>query len=70
MRLRPSGRAGTVATSLEGFVNYQKTKAWLWERLALTRARVVAGDQKLCSEIDRALIDILGQKNELERNLY
>jgi len=64
MRLRPSGRAGTVATSLEGFVNYQKTKAWLWEKLALTRARVVAGDKKLCSEINKALIDILGQKND------
>ena len=63
MRLRPSGRAGTVATSLEGFINYQKTKAWLWERLALTRARVVVGDQKLCNKIDRALIDILNQKN-------
>ena len=64
MRLRPSGRAGTVATSLEGFVNYQKTKAWLWEKLALTRARVVAGDKKLCSEINKALIDILDQKND------
>ena len=62
MRLRPSGRAGTVATSLDGFINYQKTKAWLWERLALTRARVVAGDQKLCNEINRALIDILDKK--------
>ncbi|PZO63047.1 MAG: glutamine-synthetase adenylyltransferase [Paracoccus denitrificans] len=42
MRLRPSGRQGPVATSLQSFRNYQLTEAWTWEHLALTRARVVA----------------------------
>ncbi|MDO5632709.1 MAG: glutamine-synthetase adenylyltransferase [Paracoccus sp. (in: a-proteobacteria)] len=41
MRLRPSGRQGPVATSVQGFENYQMTEAWTWEHLALTRARVV-----------------------------
>src|SRR5204862_4625333 len=42
MRLRPSGRAGPLATQIEGFASYQENEAWTWEHLALTRARVVA----------------------------
>ncbi|UWS06516.1 [protein-PII] uridylyltransferase family protein [Phaeobacter inhibens] len=42
MRLRPSGTQGPVATSLESFCQYQRNDAWVWEHLALTRARVVA----------------------------
>lgn len=60
MRLRPSGRAGTVATSLDAFSDYQHNKAWVWEHLALTRARVVAGDTGLCDRISavrRAVLD-------------
>lgn len=41
MRLRPSGRQGPVATSIESFRAYQMDEAWTWEHLALTRARVV-----------------------------
>ena len=43
MRLRPSGRSGPVATSIEAFASYQETEAWTWEHMALTRARVVSG---------------------------
>ena len=42
MRLRPSGRAGPVATQLDAFASYQETEAWTWEHMALTRARVVS----------------------------
>lgn len=42
MRLRPSGSQGPVATSLASFQSYQQDQAWIWEHLALTRARVVA----------------------------
>ncbi|MEO1459733.1 MAG: bifunctional [glutamine synthetase] adenylyltransferase/[glutamine synthetase]-adenylyl-L-tyrosine phosphorylase, partial [Pseudomonadota bacterium] len=41
MRLRPSGRQGPVAVSLEGFRRYHAEEAWVWEHMALTRARVV-----------------------------
>jgi glutamate-ammonia-ligase adenylyltransferase len=51
MRLRPSGRAGTVATSVAGFEAYQFEKAWTWEHLALTRARVIAGPQGLAGQV-------------------
>jgi glutamate-ammonia-ligase adenylyltransferase len=43
MRLRPSGSKGPVAVSLAAFRQYHRDSAWTWERLALTRARVVAG---------------------------
>ena len=42
MRLRPSGRQGPVATSVQSFRDYQMAEAWTWEHLALTRARVIA----------------------------
>ena len=51
MRLRPSGNAGPLATSLEGFVNYQRKDAWTWEHMALTRARPVAGDARLMARL-------------------
>lgn len=43
MRLRPSGNKGPVAVSLASFRHYHSQSAWTWERMALTRARVVAG---------------------------
>jgi len=51
MRLRPSGRQGPVATGFTAFQSYQKTEAWTWEHLALTRARVITGDPALAAEI-------------------
>jgi glutamate-ammonia-ligase adenylyltransferase len=52
MRLRPSGRQGPVATSLQAFRAYQSEEAWTWEHLALTRARPVAGSMALGEEVD------------------
>ncbi|TNF63901.1 MAG: glutamine-synthetase adenylyltransferase [Rhodobacteraceae bacterium] len=52
MRLRPSGNQGPVATSLASFRDYQREQAWVWEHLALTRARVVAGPEDLGREIE------------------
>ena len=47
MRLRPSGRSGPLANSLEGFEAYHAQSAWTWEHLALTRARVIHGPEAL-----------------------
>ena len=55
MRLRPSGRAGPLANSLEGFETYHAQSAWTWEHMALTRARVIHGPPAL---VDR-LADIV-----------
>ncbi len=55
MRLRPSGRQGPLATKLSAFAAYQRTTAATWEHLALTRARVVAGDPGLAARIEAAI---------------
>jgi [glutamine synthetase] adenylyltransferase / [glutamine synthetase]-adenylyl-L-tyrosine phosphorylase len=52
MRLRPSGNSGPIASSLEGFRRYQEADAWTWEHMALTRARVVAGDEGFAAEAE------------------
>ncbi|MGH8688094.1 MAG: bifunctional [glutamate--ammonia ligase]-adenylyl-L-tyrosine phosphorylase/[glutamate--ammonia-ligase] adenylyltransferase, partial [Burkholderiales bacterium] len=44
LRLRPSGEAGLLVSSLEAFAKYQEESAWVWEHQALTRARFCAGD--------------------------
>ena len=64
MRLRPSGRAGPVATAYEAFCSYQTNEAWTWEHLALTRARAVAGNMQLGADVEtfrRAVLIDKGQ---------
>ena len=46
-RLRPSGSAGMLVSSLKTFSDYQAAKAWTWEHQALIRSRVVVGDKNL-----------------------
>jgi glutamate-ammonia-ligase adenylyltransferase len=46
-RLRPSGNAGPLVTSLDSFLEYHRKEAQIWERQALTKARVVLGDETL-----------------------
>lgn len=71
MRLRPSGRQGPVATSLDSFRSYQLTEAWTWEHLALTRARVVArcggASDTLADEIEALRLDVLRRRGGDER---
>ena len=64
VRLRPSGRQGPVATSLESFHSYQETEAWTWEHLALTRARVLAGEPSLAAEVEAFRREILARKGQ------
>jgi glutamate-ammonia-ligase adenylyltransferase len=64
MRLRPSGRAGPVATSFDAFQSYQINEAWTWEHLALTRARAIAGDARLADEIETFRQDVLAAKGQ------
>ena len=50
LRLRPQGRHGSLALSLAGHEEYYESWGQLWERAALLRARVVAGDSALGQE--------------------
>ncbi|WP_424943327.1 glutamine-synthetase adenylyltransferase [Aliiroseovarius crassostreae] len=60
MRLRPSGRQGPVATSIDSFRAYQRDEAWTWEHLALTRARVVTGPSDLTEAYEVARQEVFG----------
>lgn len=55
MRLRPSGNKGPVAVSLPAFAAYHQGSARVWELLALTRARVVAGPPALRAQVRAAI---------------
>ena len=67
MRLRPSGNKGPLAVSLEGFKRYHHWDAWTWERMALTRARVVAGPPALRKRVRQAIEDAIRRDQEPER---
>ncbi|MGH7987853.1 MAG: bifunctional [glutamate--ammonia ligase]-adenylyl-L-tyrosine phosphorylase/[glutamate--ammonia-ligase] adenylyltransferase [Candidatus Binataceae bacterium] len=54
VRLRPSGNAGPLVTSLAGFRDYHRQSSAVWERQALVRARVIAGDEGLAEEVEEA----------------
>jgi [glutamine synthetase] adenylyltransferase / [glutamine synthetase]-adenylyl-L-tyrosine phosphorylase len=64
MRLRPSGRQGPLATQLSSFKLYQREEAEFWEHMALTRARVVAGDASLGAEVATTVRQTLTRKRE------
>ncbi len=51
MRLRPSGSQGPVAVSFGSFEEYHADKSWTWERMALTRARVLSGPAQLAAKV-------------------
>ncbi|WP_306154332.1 glutamine-synthetase adenylyltransferase [Roseovarius sp. MMSF_3281] len=60
MRLRPSGNQGPVATGWGAFREYQQNEAWVWEHLALTRARVIAGASDLARDVEEFRAQLLG----------
>jgi glutamate-ammonia-ligase adenylyltransferase len=54
-RLRPSGRSGSLVSSLAAFERYHQASSQVWERQALIKARVVAGDLSLTAPIQGLL---------------
>jgi glutamate-ammonia-ligase adenylyltransferase len=66
-RLRPSGRAGPLATRLKAFESYQTEEAETWEHMALTRARVVAGPKSFRRRVGRAVGKVLTTKRDAVR---
>lgn len=55
MRLRPSGRAGPLASRLDSFADYQEREAWTWEHMALTRARVISSSPAFARKIEEVI---------------
>jgi [glutamine synthetase] adenylyltransferase / [glutamine synthetase]-adenylyl-L-tyrosine phosphorylase len=64
LRLRPSGEAGLLVTTVEGFARYQEEAAWVWEHQALTRARACAGDREIGARFEQIRTRILVRPRE------
>jgi [glutamine synthetase] adenylyltransferase / [glutamine synthetase]-adenylyl-L-tyrosine phosphorylase len=83
LRLRPEGTAGPMARSLESMENYYAGFGETWERLALTKARAIAGSEELGYDFLREhqpfiyprsptpelLDEIAGIKRRIERDI-
>ncbi len=64
LRLRPEGKAGSIATSLDRFETYFENDAWVWEKLALTKTRFIAGDARLAEKLGVVIHRIVNQSHE------
>ncbi|MFD1803944.1 bifunctional [glutamate--ammonia ligase]-adenylyl-L-tyrosine phosphorylase/[glutamate--ammonia-ligase] adenylyltransferase [Mixta tenebrionis] len=51
-RLRPSGSAGMLVSTMDAFDEYQRNDAWTWEHQALVRARIVYGEPSLSKRFE------------------
>ena len=76
MRLRPSGSSGPAAVSFESFKRYYEESAWTWEYMAMTKARIVWGENKkvqhelehvltLAKDTEKVRIDVLEMRNRI-----
>ncbi|MCB4918411.1 bifunctional [glutamine synthetase] adenylyltransferase/[glutamine synthetase]-adenylyl-L-tyrosine phosphorylase [Brucella intermedia] len=67
MRLRPSGNKGPVATHIESFGKYQRSEAWTWEHMALTRARPIHGDAAFMEHIRSEIDEVLSAQRDVKK---
>jgi glutamate-ammonia-ligase adenylyltransferase len=67
MRLRPSGAAGLLVSSLGAFARYQENEAWTWEHQALVRARVLVGSPDVGAAFEQVRAGVLGRERDLAR---
>ncbi|MEX2016184.1 MAG: DUF294 nucleotidyltransferase-like domain-containing protein, partial [Candidatus Hydrogenedentales bacterium] len=54
-RLRPDGRKGPLTVSARRYVTYYREEAEAWERLALVKARFIAGDAAFAQSLEAAI---------------
>lgn len=67
MRLRPSGEAGLLVSSLSAFEDYQRNEAWTWETQALVRSRAVYGETHLRQQFEQIRQTVLSLPRDLEK---
>lgn len=53
MRLRPSGEAGLLVSTVSAYESYQQNEAWTWESQALVRTRCVYGSPDLAQAFEQ-----------------
>jgi glutamate-ammonia-ligase adenylyltransferase len=64
MRLRPSGAAGPIASSLDSFKQYNDEEAWTWEQMALTRSRIISAPDGLADKITKIIHTTLTRQRD------
>jgi glutamate-ammonia-ligase adenylyltransferase len=64
IRLRPSGNDGPISSSLEAFGRYYETAAWIFEFMALTRARVISGGGVLAEKVNAMIHTFLCKERD------
>jgi glutamate-ammonia-ligase adenylyltransferase len=58
-RLRPQGTQGPLAVSFESFALYQREQAWVWEHMALCRARPLFGSERARAALGGIIAGVL-----------
>ncbi|REJ94068.1 MAG: glutamine synthetase adenylyltransferase [Planctomycetota bacterium] len=82
MRLRPWGNSGALVTTCDGYYDYLKQHGRLWEKQALLKARVIAGNMEVGNDLlhrltpivfditeDEARANVLDMKQRIEEHL-
>ena len=63
-RLRPQGKQGPLAVSVEAFDKYQHESAWTWEHMALNRARVLVGSDEARAAVEGVIAGVKCQPRD------
>lgn len=62
LRLRPQGQRGSLVLSIRGYEEYYESWGQLWERAAMIRARLIAGDHETGDEFLKVLKPFIYRK--------
>jgi len=70
LRLRPEGKKGAPIISLKRFEEYFKTRAETWERQALVKTRITAGDKELGNKFINLVEKFVYESKFVKENIY
>ena len=66
-RLRPSGKDGSLAVSINAFEKYFNESAWIFELMAFTKARVITGNNSLKNKIETIISSSLTKSHDNDK---
>ncbi len=63
-RLRPAGNDGPLAVQLDGFFEYHRKDAWVWEHMSLIRSRLIYATDATRKSFTEEMTKILSVKRD------
>lgn len=66
-RLRPMGEKGNLACALSAYEKYYEESAWSWEYMALTKARVLVGDENLVKKLSAIIAHHISKSYDAQK---